>query len=109
MLIEPREALARSSTYTLPTDQPGWIDLTTVYEGESDRFREPALLEVVQGVKGPLHTAAIFAIEGDRLTYCVAAPDQPRPTEFVTRKGDGYTLVSLKRHATNSRIWSGVK
>jgi len=45
----------------------------------------------------PLHTRAIYEIEADRLTYCVAPPGQRRPAEFVTKKGDGYTLVSLKR------------
>ena len=84
MLTEPREALARSSPYALPTDHPGWINLTTVYEGTPD----------------PLHTMAIFGIDGDCLRYCVAAPGQPRPTEFVTKKGDGNTLVSLKRHVS---------
>jgi hypothetical protein len=31
------------------------------------------------------------------LTYCVAAPDYPWPTEFTTRPHDGCTLVTLKR------------
>lgn len=50
----------------------------------------------------PLFTKAIYAIEGDRMTYCVAPPGKPRPSGFVTKKGDGYTLVSLKR-------WDGSK
>src|SRR5215469_6924053 len=33
MLTEPPgEALARISTYSLPSERPGWIDLKTVYE-----------------------------------------------------------------------------
>jgi hypothetical protein len=28
---------------------------------------------------------------------CVSPPGKPRPSGFVTKKGDGYTLVSLKR------------
>jgi len=35
-------------------------------------------------------------IVGHRMTYCVAAPGRPRPTEFLTKKGDGCTLVSLE-------------
>jgi hypothetical protein len=52
------------------------------------------------GKSEPLHTSAIYTIDGNRLTYCVAPPDQPRPIRFVTRKGDGYTLVSAKKVAS---------
>ena len=91
MLTEPPGgALARTSTYTLPTEQPGWIDLTT-------SNGDPSKLPSEQVLGRPLHTKAIYQIEANRLTYCVAPPGQPRPTEFVTKKGDSYTLVSLKR------------
>ena len=65
MLTEPREPLGPSSTYSFPIDHPGWINMTTRYEGKSE----------------PLHTSAIYIIEGDRLTCCVARPGQPRPTK----------------------------
>ena len=81
MLNEPREALPRSSTYTLTASQPARIDLTTVYQGDPTR----------------LETKGIYSLGGDVLTYCVAAPGRPRPTEFATAKGDGHTLVVLKR------------
>src|SRR5215471_8919375 len=81
MLTEPREALPRSSTYTLTAAQPSLIDLTTV---DQDK---PAAL----------HTRGIYTIRGDVLTYCIAAPGRPRPAEFATAKGDGHTLVVLKR------------
>ena len=111
MLTEPPGgALARTSTYTLPSESPGWIDLTTVYEqpwtssteqpGSIDLTTvngDPSQLASVSVPSGPLHTKAIYKIQGDRLIYCVAPPGQPRPTGFVTKKGDGYTLVSLKR------------
>ena len=110
MLTEPPGgALARTSTYTLPSDGLGWIDLTTVYEqpwtsteqpGRIDLTTvngDPSQLASVPVPSGPLRTKAIYEINRDRLIYCVAPPGQPRPTEFVTKKGDGYTLVSLKR------------
>ena len=81
MLSEPREAHSRSSTYRLTAAQPALIDLTTV---DQDK---PAAL----------HTRGIYAIRGDVLTYCIAAPGWPRPAEFTTAKGDGHTLVVLKR------------
>ncbi len=87
MLTEPREALPRSSTYTVTPSQPARIDLTTIFED-----RPP-----------PLHTKGIYSIQGDALTYCVASPDQPRPSEFATRKGDGHTLAVLKRVRHESR------
>jgi hypothetical protein len=84
MFTEPREAFPRSSTYE--SEQPGWIDLTTVYQGKP----------------GALYTQAIFSIQGGTLTYCVAPPGQPRPTDFVTAEGDEYTLVVLKRAPSES-------
>ena len=130
MLTEPPgEALARISTYSLPSERPGWIDLTTVYEvpwtstveqskwtdltsakGEKPNPLSNVELRSAKGTSNlwgmsasamvpghPLFTKAIYAIEGDRMTYCVAPPGKPRPSRFVTKKGDGYTLVSLKR------------
>jgi len=44
-----------------------------------------------------LHTEAMYALEGDTLKYCVAPPGRPRPEGFATAKGDGNTLVVLKR------------
>jgi hypothetical protein len=135
MLTEPPgEALARTSTYSLPSERPGWIDLTTMYELPWTSTIEQSMWTDSTSVKGetpdplsnvelgspketsnlwsnstsamvpghPLFTKAIYAIEGDRMTYCVAPPGKPRPSGFETKKGDGYTLVSLKR-------WSGSK
>lgn len=73
----------RTSTFTLTKATPNEMDLTTVHHFDQSE----------------LHTKAIYKMEGDRLTYCVAAPGQPRPTEFTTRPGDGNTLVVLRRFA----------
>jgi hypothetical protein len=70
-----------ASTYKVLPGQPAGIDLTTVYEG-----KPPAL-----------HTKAIYSLRGDVLTYCIAPPGQPRPSAFATTKGDGLTLVVLRR------------
>ena len=87
MLTEPREALPRSSTYTLTAARPALIDLTTVSQDSPTR----------------LYTKGIYLLQGDVLRYCIAAPGRPRPTEFATTKGDGYTLVVLKRIAVERR------
>lgn len=83
MLLEPREAPPRSSTYTLAAGEPGRINLTTVYEGDPT----------------PLHTEGIYTVRGDVLRYSVAAPGRPRPTDFTSAPGGGRTVVVLKRFA----------
>jgi hypothetical protein len=83
MLSEPREALLRSSTYTLGPGQPGRIDLTTVYEGDPTRLR----------------TTGVYSVRGDTLQYSVAGPGRPRPADFTTQPGDGRTVVVLRRAA----------
>ena len=92
MLTEPREALPRSSTYTLTAARPALIDLTTVSQDNPTR----------------LHTRGIYSLQGDVLTYCVAGPGGPRPAEFATTKGDGRTLVVLKRSPLERRQADGV-
>ena len=107
MLTEPPGvALVRTSTYTLRSDRPGWIDLTTVHK--QPLMEQPDLIATAdwseapsgQVPSRPLHTKATYEILGDRLTYCVAPPGHARPTELTTMKGDGYTLVSLRRQGT---------
>jgi len=92
MFTEPREAHPRYSTYSLTAGRPALIDLTTVS----------------QDYPTGLHTSGIYSLKGDFLVYCIAAPDRPRPTEFATTKGDGYTLVVLKRIALERRQADGV-
>ncbi len=89
MLTEPREALSRSSTFELSASGPGWIDLTTVSEW----------LDIATGSPDILRTEAIYSLQGDDLTYCIAPPGRPRPAAFATKAGDGHTLVVLKRRA----------
>lgn len=129
MLTEPPgEVLARLSTYSLSSERPGWIDLTTVYQLPWTSANEQSMWTELTSVLGdkpdpssnveltsvegtsnywwvnpghPLLTKAIYAIEGDRMTYCVAPPGKPRPSGFVTKQGDGYTLVSLKRSSVS--------
>jgi hypothetical protein len=80
MLSEPREALPRLSTFVASGATPAGLDLTTVY-----------------GHTTVLHTQAICSAAGETLTYCIAAPGIPRPTDFATAAGDGRTLVVLRR------------
>jgi uncharacterized protein (TIGR03067 family) len=73
------------STFVLIAGRPSAVDLTTNYQGGAV----------------PLHTKAIYDLQGDTLTYCIVAPDLPRPTRFATAPGDGRTLVVLERAAVS--------
>jgi hypothetical protein len=81
MLTDSRAVRTKTSTFELLAGRPGRINLTTV---SADLPR-------------PLHTLGIYAVDGNSLTYCVAPPDRPRPAEFKTDRGDGRTLVHLRR------------
>ena len=78
MLADPRVVYMRKSTFK---PARGKIDLTTVS----------------RDMPNPLYSKGIYSFTNDTLTYCVAPPNQERPTEFATTKGDGFTLVVLKQ------------
>jgi uncharacterized protein (TIGR03067 family) len=39
----------------------------------------------------------IYQIDGDTLRWCTANPGRPRPTQLMTRRGDGWYLMVLQR------------
>lgn len=39
----------------------------------------------------------IYQLEGDTLRWCTANPGRARPTQLMTRRGDGWYLMVLKR------------
>lgn len=45
----------------------------------------------------PIHQMAIYALDGDSLKICFVAAGNPRPADFVSRKGDFGGLWILKR------------
>jgi len=44
---------------------------------------------------------AIWKVEGDRLTLCVGAPGDPRPTDYSAPKGSGRTAYVLTRRVSD--------
>jgi hypothetical protein len=85
-LVEVRRftgAQSRTSYFEVLVGQPMALNMTTVAHFDHS----------------VLHTKAIYRLEDDRLTYCVGAPCQRRPTHFTTQAGDGNTLVVLQRSA----------
>jgi uncharacterized protein (TIGR03067 family) len=84
MVVDTRMVDTRESTYKLTAGLPAQIDMTTIDQGS------PA----------PLRTVGIYDLSGDCLTYCIGAPDRPRPDAFATLPGDGRTLAVLRRLST---------
>ena len=81
-LVEvPGTSINRTSRFQVVAGEPMALDMTTRNHGDGMI----------------LHTKAIYRLKGNILTYCVGAPDEPRPTEFSTQPGDRRTLVVLKR------------
>ena len=51
-------------------------------------------------VAGPLRGKTylgIYQLDGDTLRWCTANPGRPRPTELITRRGEGWYLMVLRR------------
>ena len=101
---------------TDPPDEQGWeprvtfagdafvvtqADGSTPIKGtfKIDPTREPKALDLTDtfGADGGKTFLAIYALEGDRLTFCAADAGQERPTEF--RTGLGQDLRVSQREA----------
>jgi uncharacterized protein (TIGR03067 family) len=53
--------------------------------------------EILEGSDKGKQQHGIYELNGDRARFCMAAPDQPRPTEFRSAPGSGWTLSEWKR------------
>ncbi len=64
-----------------------------------DATKTPKTLDIISdaGPNKGKTLKAIYKIEGDTFTYCVAPPDKDRPTEFSGKEGTGHTLLVNKR------------
>lgn len=54
------------------------------------------------GIMGPARGKSfqgIFKMEGETLTWCVANPGKPRPTEFASRPSQGQYVMVLRRQS----------
>jgi uncharacterized protein (TIGR03067 family) len=72
---------------------------TQVLKIQFDPDKTPKELDLIE-LEGPYKgnaSKAIYKIEGDTLTICIARPDFDRPDRFTTALGDGRTLYVLKR------------
>jgi len=64
-----------------------------------DESKTPKTLDIISdaGPNKGKTLKAIYKIEDDTFTYCVAPPDKDRPTEFSGKEGSGHTLLVNKR------------
>jgi uncharacterized protein (TIGR03067 family) len=63
-----------------------------------DASKKPKTIEIVAGKHRPSKTTkAIYILEGDDLKLCVDTMDKGRPTEFESKVGSGWRLLTLKR------------
>jgi len=70
-----------------------------------DPGQDPKAIDVIAD-GGPSHgkrVLGIYKIENDKLTLCMADPDQPRPREFKAEKGSGHTLMVFTRQEMRAR------
>jgi uncharacterized protein (TIGR03067 family) len=76
---------------------------------EVDPTREPKAIDVIpdDGRNRGERVLGIYRLEGDRLTIVMAAPGQPRPTEFRGDKGSGWVLRTFHKDAARGLSPSG--
>ncbi len=82
---EPSKTSTQTGSITIdPSTTPMQLD------DSPDQVSDPKAKEVKS-------KKAIYKLEGDKLTLCVAKPGLERPTEFESRSKSGATIMVLKR------------
>jgi uncharacterized protein (TIGR03067 family) len=94
--------VVRSITRTVEKDHVVWKRDGKSFAGtriELDPSRDPKAIDVIPdgGKDRGERVPGIYKLEKDTLTICMAAPGQPRPSEFKAEKGSGRTLRTFVR------------
>lgn len=102
---EASAELARSITRTVSGDHVVWKRDGKSFAGtriELDASRHPKAIDVIPdgGRNRGERVLGIYKLEGDRLTICMAGPGKPRPSEFRSEKGSGWTLRTFVRESS---------
>src|SRR5205823_7638423 len=70
----------KASFHTDPSQKPKTIDLENTLGSAAGKTQH-----------------GIYEIDGEVLKICYAGPNQPRPTDYTSAKGDGRTTAVWKR------------
>ena len=62
-----------------------------------DATTTPKQIDIVSDDGAMTLISGIYALDGDILRLCWSFPDDPRPNDFATRRGDKRVLYSLQR------------
>jgi len=64
-----------------------------------DAARAPKEIDVLDesGMKNDRTKLGIYELDGDKYTYCLAPAGKPRPSEFASPEGRGYSLGVSER------------
>jgi uncharacterized protein (TIGR03067 family) len=70
-----------------------------------DPTKDPKTIdyEILEGSDKGKFQHGIYALNGDRVRFCLSEPDKPRPTEFNSVPGSGWTLSEWKQ-VTASKV-----
>ena len=70
-----------------------------------DPGQDPKAIDVIAdgGPSRGKRVLGIYKIDSNKLTLCMADPDQPRPRQFKAEKGSGHTLMVFTRQEMRAR------
>jgi uncharacterized protein (TIGR03067 family) len=97
----PQE-IVRTITRTVEGEHVVWKRDGKSFAGTAlvlDPGQDPKAIDVIAdgGPSRGKRVLGIYKIDSNKLTLCMADPDQPRPREFKAEKGSGHTLMVFTR------------
>jgi len=96
----PKESL-KASRLVLKGDRFTMTTPESTHKGtySVDPTVTPKTIDVtfIEGPRAGKTIKGIYDLTGDTCKVCIALDDQPRPTEFASKPGNGYVLEILRR------------
>ena len=103
----PQE-IVRTITRTVEGEHVVWKRDGKSFAGTAlvlDPGQDPKAIDVIAdgGPSRGKRVLGIYKIDSNKLTLCMADPDQPRPRQFKAEKGSGHTLMVFTRQEMRAR------
>ncbi len=76
------------------------VHTTTIKRLDANKTPSEIDMEVAENDGNIRIATGIYLLNEDVFKYCIALPGQPRPKAFAVQRGDGHTLVVMKRATT---------